>query len=196
MNYKAITATLLTSLVSFSICAEAEHKLGLKGNYINQDASNDLLTGKSSDSTFGYGVEYTALLPFSTSPDNKAKVGLNLSFDAFELKHNIFGGSNNLGSDFDVFTIAPIFAYSIDNNIDVYTKIGMAFWDASLLLDEIPYSASLDGEDIVFGIGATYQSSNGAYSGIEITKQEYSDSGFSSDTMMLTIKAGFKFGGH
>ncbi|WP_194436685.1 outer membrane beta-barrel protein [Vibrio fluminensis] len=134
--------------------------------------------------------------PISTSSENRAKFGINLGFDTFDLEHDVTLSSdrNIIDTEFRVITIAPIFAYSVNNNIDFYVKAGVTLWDADLESKDLSMSYSLDGEDFIFGLGATYQSHNGAYSGIEISKADFSDSGFDVDTVMISIKFGYTFG--
>lgn len=180
---KKVIPLVILSAVSFGSLADVEHKLGIKFSRLDQTASINGFVGEADDKGNVYGIEYTLLSPISDNEINKVKLGVNIGVDITTLD---YGTKEEV--DFTFITLAPVVSYSLAKEIDVYAKAGFTSWDADL-----PLSMNLSGIDFIYGLGITYQSFNGAYSGLEVTQFEGSDDGVTIENTMATIKVGYKF---
>ncbi|RJX72966.1 hypothetical protein DZ860_07385 [Vibrio sinensis] len=174
---------VILSAVSFGSLADVEHKLGIKFSRLDQTTSLNGFVGEADDKGNMYGIEYTLLSPISDNEINKVKLGVNLGVDITTLD---YGTTEE--ADFTFITLAPVVSYSLTKEVDVYAKAGFTSWGADL-----PYSIHLSGTDFIYGLGITYQSFNGAYSGLEVTQFEGSDDGVTIENTMASIKVGYKF---
>lgn len=162
---------------------ETEHKIGIKYSRLDQTLSVSGFSGSDDDKGNVYGVEYTALRPISDEETNKVKFGVNVAFDITTLDYD-----TSMEADLSMITLAPVISYSPIDEIDIYAKGGFVSWDVDL-----PGATSLSGIDFIYGLGITYQSPNGAYSGLELTQFEGQDDGITLENTMASIKVGFKF---
>ena len=86
-----------------------------------------------------------------------------------------YNGSVDLKVDSDAFSLGPVFTYSASSKLDLYASAGVMRWDADATLtgnaqftyDGVTtaangtYTASADGNDTYYGVGATYSIDEG-----------------------------------
>lgn len=185
---KSIFFATVGLLASTSALAEAstDSFLGIKGSSANfKDIYDDVTI---SDRNAGFGIEYTAITNSSVNNDT-LHVGINIGLDKFTFNDTI--STVDIQYDVRLITVAPELIYKPYDNFDLYGKIGLGFWDvnAKAQTSSASATASESGDDFLFGVGMTFRSGNGLYSGIEYSKLDVTAAKFD----MISLRIGLQF---
>lgn len=92
----------------------------------------------------------------------------------------------------DGFYFGPRLTFEITPQFEAYGRAGVFVWDAEGK-DSDGFSASDDGTDIYFGIGAAYKISNQVSLGVEWTRYAYEGDDDDSDVDTFGAKLKFSF---
>lgn len=92
----------------------------------------------------------------------------------------------------DGFYFGPRLTLEISPQFEAYGRVGVLAWDAEVK-DSLGFSASDDGTDVYFGIGAAYKISKQVSLGADWTRYAYEGDGEDSDVDTFGAKLKFNF---
>lgn len=92
----------------------------------------------------------------------------------------------------DGFYFGPRLTFEITPQFEAYGRVGVFAWDAEAK-DSVGNSASDDGTDVYFGIGAAYKISDQVSLGADWTRYAYEDDGDDFDVDTFGAKLKFNF---
>lgn len=81
---------------------------------------------------------------------------------------------------------------NVSSVFDLFGKIGLLLWDADVSLTGFP-SVSVDGSDLIFGLGAQFNPSNNASIRFEFQTTTLDFNGIDLDVDVISIGAAFNF---
>ncbi|HIN74948.1 MAG TPA: porin family protein [Rhodospirillales bacterium] len=93
----------------------------------------------------------------------------------------------------DSLSLAVLAKAPISEELTVFAKVGMHFWDAQL--DEAGFGTLLsdDGSDLLFGFGADYKANDSVSVGARYTRYNFDfDSETSSDVSIFSVNVAFR----
>jgi OOP family OmpA-OmpF porin len=187
---KALAALGAASAMLFAGQASAQFFIG--GSIGSSDMDDEITAGLITSGTVdakdtGYkifgGYMFNRNFGIEGAYVNLGEVSYSGSFGALP----VTGGKVEV----DGFNIAALGAYPINEQFSVFGKIGLFLWDASAsdTTGGAPFSASTDGTDVSFGIGASYQFTRnlGARAEWELFKTD------NADATLLSVGVVWKF---
>ena len=109
-------------------------------------------------------------------------------YDFGEMEFELLG--TDLTTEATTLDLAAVGSVPLSPQFSIYGKLGLAFWDVEASAPGA--SASTDGTDLFFGLGAKFNITEQVYVGGEFTSYTFEDDG-DYDVDNLAVKVGFKF---